>query len=143
MKKVKTTVLLGNADADLQILIADHLADEGFQVRLAKSREEIVANFKAADLLLVDARMGGPSAFGIETVARLVEEGLLDDEVPLIFFSLLTANNQLFKNGFARLEAKSRGYIFLQRPFELSYMMDLIEDELEKKMARKAKRGDA
>lgn len=136
----KITVLLGAPDNinPVRKLIADRLQEVGFDVTIARVKEEIEEHFESADLLLIDARMlderfkPNTRAFGLDTVVKLAAEGRLRNDVPVIFFSVMPQYYDFFQPAFAALSESQRPYRFLKRPFELDLLLSVISDELKK-----------
>lgn len=84
MLKEKLKILLAEDDANLGILLVDHLESEGFEVRLCKDGELALKAFanELFDLCLLDVMMPRLDGF---SVAKAIREK--DKKIPFIFIT--------------------------------------------------------
>jgi len=104
--------------------IQSYLMFEGFKVRVASNREEVVAEFRkqpAPDLILLDVVL--PDADGFDILLRLRQHPLLKD-VPVIMLTGKATREAVLKG----LAAGADGYV--TKPFEADALMLVVRKVL-------------
>lgn len=130
MKKA-TTVLLVDDELWLPTQRFEQIFERaGFKVLLAGEIDELLEKLPSADVLIVDARMSDSEFRGVDTVVGLVESGQLPSRVPIIFTSILSESVALPRSKLAILRNRPRRYLWIQKPFDLHYLLLKIREEL-------------
>jgi two-component system OmpR family response regulator len=104
--------------------IQSYLSFEGFKVRVASNREEVVAEFRkqpAPDLIVLDVML--PDADGFDILLRLRQHALLK-EVPVIMLTGKATREAVLKG----LAAGADGYV--TKPFEADALMHVVRTVL-------------
>lgn len=104
--------------------IQSYLSFEGFKVRVASNREEVVAEFRkqpAPDLILLDVVL--PDADGFDILLRLRQHPALKD-VPVIMLTGKATREAVLKG----LAAGADGYV--TKPFEADALMHVVRTVL-------------
>ena len=107
-------------DPMLAKFIQSYLSFEGFNVRLASNRLEVIAEFRnpsIPDLILLDVML--PDADGFEILLRLRQHPLFED-VPVIMLTGKTSREAVIKG----LAGGANGYI--TKPFQADALMRAI-----------------
>ena len=120
----KGRILVCDDEMLIRLWMETHLREEGYEpVSLADARSLIEELEKEpADLVLLDLRL--PDAYGIDLIPRLRE---LDRELPVI---MITAFGDVET---AVAAVRAGAHHFLEKPIELSELLLLIEQALEKR----------
>lgn len=113
------TILIIDDDVHLQAVLDIALRNEGYQVVLASDGEEGLRFISDAqpDLVLSDVMM--PNMDGVEFFYA-IRDRLLGSDIPIIMMTALSR-----KDWFDELEME--GAVFLQKPFEMERLLDLIK----------------
>jgi CheY-like chemotaxis protein len=131
----KLTVLVAEDDEYTALPIRLHL---GRYVRVVVVEEPrgLVERAAEADALVVDARLVREPGReeGLATVAKLLDEGVVAPEVPVIFISVLPEQAPLFQRSLSLPALRGR-YVWLQKPFETEFLLSTILSEREKRTA--------
>ncbi|MDP1565218.1 MAG: response regulator, partial [Polaromonas sp.] len=104
--------------------IQSYLMFEGFKVRVASNREEVITEFRkqpAPDLILLDVVL--PDADGFDILLRLRQHPLLKD-VPVIMLTGKATREAVLKG----LAAGADGYV--TKPFEADALMHVVRTVL-------------
>jgi CheY-like chemotaxis protein len=123
-------VLVADDEEYLRIAYADTLQEVGFEVECVDSIDSLIRLGPEADVLLVDARMHEMEARALETIATLVAEGKIAQDVPIILYSIAQEHAPLFQKGLTMLRNNQKRFVWLQSPFELEMLIDIINKEL-------------
>jgi two-component system OmpR family response regulator len=118
------TILVIDDDADLVKLIRTYFRFEGFVVRNAGRRAEIMAAFREPpmpDLVLLDVEL--PDANGFDVLARMRQHAVLKS-IPVIMITA-EATRESVRNG---LQAGADGYI--TKPFEPDCVVTAVQEVL-------------
>jgi CheY-like chemotaxis protein len=118
------TILIVDDDPDLVKLIRTYFRFEGFVVRNAGSRAEIMAAFRESpmpDLVLLDVDL--PDANGFEVLARMRQHAVLKS-IPVVMITA-EATREAVRNG---LHAGADGYI--TKPFEPDCVVTAVREVL-------------
>jgi len=118
------TILVIDDDSDLVKLIRTYFRFEGFAVRNAGRREEIMAAFREPpmpDLVLLDVEL--PDANGFDVLARMRQHAVLKS-IPVIMITA-EATREAVRNG---LHAGADGYI--TKPFEPDCVVTAVREVL-------------
>jgi len=111
-EKWRPTILVVDDDPDIQKLIRTFLAMEGWKVRMATKRDEIMIGLRQQplpDLILLDVQL--PDANGFEILARLRQHPVLKN-VPVIMLTAEATREAVLKG----LQGGADGYV--TKPFE-------------------------
>ena len=114
------TAIVVEDDTMLAKFIQSYLSFEGFEVRLAGNRAEVVAEFRkspAPDLILLDVML--PDADGFDILLRLRQHPALKD-VPVIMLTGKATREAVIKG----LAGGADGYI--TKPFEADALMQAV-----------------
>ncbi len=112
---MKRTIVLGDDDAPVRLMLARVLRAAGYEVLLAVSAADAVAVVQTAspDLVLLDLRASEPEAW--ENFARIRQ---LDPKVPLIATTAWSNQEE---------QAVQRGVdALMEKPFDLPLLLQLI-----------------
>jgi two-component system, OmpR family, response regulator len=118
------TVLVIDDDPDLQKLIQMYLGLDGFNMRQATKRDEIMAAFRQQpmpDVVLLDVNM--PDANGFHVLARMREHAILK-AIPVILITAEATREAVLKG----LNAGADGYI--TKPFEPDWIVTAVKEVL-------------
>jgi CheY-like chemotaxis protein len=130
-------VLVADDEDPFLVSIRDFLEDEGFAVICVDNAQDLLANIRTVDALVVDARLPKeknvipqPEAFGgVETISKLLQDEVLSEAIPVIFISVLTQDDFLVSRGRDISIPKER-YTWFQKLFELEYLASTIHNQL-------------
>jgi CheY-like chemotaxis protein len=120
----QATILVVDDDPDLLKLIRTFFRFEGFTVREATKRAEIMAAFRQPpmpDLVLLDVNL--PDADGFEVLARLRQHAVLKT-VPVVMITAEATREAVLKG----LQAGADGYI--TKPFEPDWVVTAVRQVL-------------
>ena len=118
------TILVVDDDPDLMKLIRTYFRLEGFEVREATQRGEIMGAFRQGplpDLVLLDVHL--PDADGFDVLARMRQHAVLKS-MPVIMITAEATREAVFKG----LQAGADGYI--TKPFEPEYLVAAVKEVL-------------
>lgn len=118
------SILVIDDDPDLQKLIRTYLRLEGFNVREATKRAEIMAAFRQPpmpDLVLLDVNL--PDADGFDVLARMRQHAILK-AMPVILITAEATREAVIKG----LHAGADGYI--TKPFEPDWIVKAVKEVL-------------
>lgn len=122
MTQSKGTIFVMDDDLALQKVIEFALRDAGYDVVLASDGEDGLRQLEHLNPQLVLCDIMMPNMDGVE-VFQHIKDRLQDDGIPII---IMTALNR--KPWFADLEAE--GAVIIHKPFEVDYLVNLIETSL-------------
>jgi CheY-like chemotaxis protein len=116
-------VLLVDDDPDLAKLIGTFFRLEGIEVRVAASRAEIMAAFRASlpDLVLLDVEL--PDANGFDVLARMRQHAVLKT-MPVIMLTAEATREAVLRG----LQSRADGYI--TKPFEPHSVVTAVREVL-------------
>lgn len=112
------SIFLIDDDLGLQMVLEMALRDAGYEVELANDGLEAVARLRSLNPNLVLSDIMMPQLDGVQ-LFHSIKEQLQDNGIPII---IMTALNR--KAWFTDLEAE--GAVFIQKPFEVNRLLDLI-----------------
>lgn len=115
------TILVVDDDLDLQKLVGMFLRLEGFQVRAALKRDEILAGLRQSpmpDLILLDVQL--PDADGFDVLARLHLHPVLKN-IPVIMLTAESTREAVLKG----LQGGASGYV--TKPFEPDMVVGAVK----------------
>jgi two-component system, OmpR family, response regulator len=118
------TVLVVDDDADVVKLIRTYFGMEGFVVRQAGNRAEIVAAFRqppAPDLVVLDVNL--PDASGFDVLVRLRQHAVLKS-TPVLMLTAEATREAVLK----ALQAGADG--FITKPFEPDQLVGAVKEVL-------------
>ena len=104
----------------LASLLKHVLASEGFEVRIAKNRDEIIAEFRrspSADLVLLDVSL--PDADGFEVLLKIRQHPALQT-MPVVMLTAKATRDAVLKG----LAGGADGYI--TKPFEIDVLVKAV-----------------
>ena len=115
------TILVVDDDIDLQKLIRTYFVLEGFKVRAALKRDDIVIALRmqpVPDLILLDVQL--PDASGFDILARMRQHPVLK-HMPVIMLTAEATREAVLKG----LEGGADGYV--TKPFEADLLVNAIK----------------
>lgn len=120
----KGTILLIDDDDDLRAILEMALRNDGYEVVSAHDGEDGLSKLSQTrpQLVLTDVMM--PNLDGVEFFHTIVEL-LQGHDIPIILITALSR-----KPWFADIEAE--GGVFLQKPFDVQQLVDLVNVSLMK-----------
>jgi CheY-like chemotaxis protein len=113
------------------VAIKDFLEDEGSEVEAVADASGVTEYGPTADVLVVDVRLPTRAMEGVTAVADLLREGLIQDHVPVIFISVLDEDDAGCQGKLKEYPFMEGRYIWIQKPFELELLVDMISEEIE------------
>ena len=114
------SVLVVEDETHLANLLKHVLANEGFDVRIAKNRDEIVAEFRRGprpDLVLLDVML--PDADGFEVLLKMRQHPALQS-IPVVMLTAKATRDAVLKG----LAGGADGYI--TKPFEIDVLVTAV-----------------
>lgn len=117
----KPTIVVIDDDPDLQKLIRTYFVMEGFKVRAAHKRDEIMIALRmqpAPDLILLDVQL--PDANGFDILARMRQHPVLKD-MPVVMLTAEATKEAVLKG----LQGGADGYI--TKPFEPDVLVSAVK----------------
>jgi CheY-like chemotaxis protein len=120
----RPTILVVDDDPDLQKLIRTYFSLEGFQMRAAHKRDEIVATLRLPplpDLILLDVQL--PDANGFDVLARMRQHPVLKT-VPVVMLTAEATREAVLRG----LQNGADGYI--TKPFETDVLLTAVKSVL-------------
>jgi two-component system OmpR family response regulator len=130
------TVLVVDDDPDLLKLLRTYISLEGYAVRTAEKRDDIVGAFRKApipNIVLLDVEL--PDANGFDVLAKMRQHPLLKT-VPVIMLTGSATREAVIRG----LQAGADGYV--TKPFEPDHVMSAIKAVLGFSGAAEAKPAD-
>lgn len=115
------TILVVDDDPDLLKLLRTYMKMEGFAVRTAEKRDDIVAMFRqppAPDLVLLDVQL--PDANGFDVLAKMRQHPVLK-AVPVIMLTGEATREAVIRG----LQAGADGYV--TKPFEPDHVVEAVK----------------
>lgn len=130
-----TRVLLAEDDALWLDLIRRPLRRNGFEVLSVESSAGVLAHAAEADVLVIDSMLDDPFSdyTGIGAVGRLLGEGGIRPEVPIVFVSANSEHDRGVEGKLRELAIPKDRYVWLQKNFEEDYFIEVIRAELRKR----------
>jgi two-component system OmpR family response regulator len=116
----QVTVLIVDDDPDLIKLMRTYLKLEGYNVRIAEKRDDIIAAFRQPpkpDLVLLDVEL--PDANGFDVLAKMRQHPLLKT-VPVIMLTGSATREAVIRG----LQAGADGYV--TKPFEPDHVVSAV-----------------
>ena len=117
----RPTILVVDDDPDLQKLIRTYLSLEGFIVRAALKRDDIVLGLRqkpAPDLILLDAKL--PDANGFDILVKMRQHPVLKN-MPVIMLTAEATREAVLKG----LQGGADGYV--TKPFEPDLLISAVK----------------
>jgi len=130
------TILIVEDELQIQTLLSEHLADEGYAVVTASTGAEAIMRAKAVspDLILLDVMMPGMSGFD---VCNILRDQVETRTTPIIF---LTAVSEITRKVMGlRLGATD----YITKPFDLRDLTVRVEVALREHSLQQSTLGDA
>ena len=118
------TILVVDDDPDLMKLVRTYFRLEGFGIREATKRDEIMAAFRQGplpDLVMLDVHL--PDADGFDVLARMRQHAILKS-VPVVMITAEATREAVLKG----LQAGADGYI--TKPFEPEFLVTAVKEVL-------------
>ena len=114
-------VLVVDDERDMLEILRDFLGDEGYEVTVASSGEQALAEFAraGADLVITDLRM--PGIDGLQTLVRVKQ---LDPQVPVIVVTGYASHDT------ARRCSEAGAFACVQKPVDLDDLLALVSKAL-------------
>jgi CheY-like chemotaxis protein len=124
----KAKVLLADDEIPFQLAVGDFLRSQ-YDVDLVEDAEGVKEKGPAADVLVVDVRLPTSLCEGIEAVGDLLRKNQIRPTVPIVFISIEAERGALPVAALRRCGVPAGRYKWLQKPFELTALANLITDE--------------
>jgi DNA-binding response OmpR family regulator len=115
------TIMVVDDDPDIQKLVRTFLAMEGWRVRMATKRDEIMIGLRQQplpDLILLDVQL--PDANGFDILTRLRQHPVLKN-VPVIMLTAESTREAVLKG----LQGGADGYV--TKPFEPDLLVNAVK----------------
>ncbi|MHA2032967.1 MAG: response regulator [Candidatus Kariarchaeaceae archaeon] len=124
----KISVLIADDDVGYRFPLASILEDFNYQVFEARNVEEVRKYSDKADIWVVDVRLPSEMLEGIVIVKELLADKNCRLKNKVIFISVLCEEDYKSKlDNFPNI-----GYIWIEKPFEPEYLLQTIDDIIEK-----------
>lgn len=121
-------VLLAEDTRTLRQCYTWGLEDEGYEVKAVATADELKTSATDADVLVVDARLPSHEKMeGIASIGELLRENRIAARVPIIFISILDADDSWVVDKLQRSGIPPDRYIWLLKPFEVELLARRIE----------------
>ena len=117
---MRKTILLIDDNCDLNIIVAAHLRDEGFEVKSVCDGETALTLLKqqSYDFVIIDYRLPGKN--GVEVIKSIDK---LDPEIKIIFISAE------FVDDLQNIAVSSGASFCLDKPFSLIALTDFLRNK--------------
>jgi DNA-binding response OmpR family regulator len=124
-----STILIAEDDQYFVTPVKFYLLDQGFEVKVVTDAEFLVKGAQGVSALIVDARLtleGGEK--GCSTVAKMIEDRVIGQDVPVVFVSVLAEEADVFQRSLNLPVLRGR-YDWVQKPYEASYLLEVIRQQ--------------
>jgi len=124
---MKRKILIADDDASIRDIFSIVLVKAGYDIEIKEDAQEIFSNkFKLPDLFLIDRLLSGVD--GLD-VCRYLKNNSQTKEIPVV---MVSASPDI-----GVLAVKAGADDFVEKPFELAYLLKVIERSIDRAKSKK------
>jgi len=124
---MKRKILIADDDASIRDIFSIVFAKAGYDIEIKEDAQEIFSNkFKLPDLFLIDRLLSGVD--GLD-VCRYLKNNSQTKEIPVV---MVSASPDI-----GVLAVKAGADDFVEKPFELAYLLKVIERSIDRAKSKK------